>query len=107
MSKYSCLTLTSSSVAGSDGGGADIENSGHVDVVPLFLGEGVSAISYNENQACDRKRFASDLRFHYSQGKSGNSQKWTTYIFFFWPFFLKFLGFFPAVILDMMMMFFY
>jgi hypothetical protein len=39
------LTLTGSSVARSDGGGADVENGGDVDVVPLFLGEGVSAIS--------------------------------------------------------------
>ena len=38
------LTLTSSSVAGGDGGGANVENSGDVDVVPFLLGEGVSAI---------------------------------------------------------------
>ena len=37
-----------------------------MDVVPLFLGEGVSAISYNENQLCDdKKRYASN----YSQAK--------------------------------------
>ena len=31
--------LTSSSVAGGDGGGADVENGGDVDVVPFLLGE--------------------------------------------------------------------
>ena len=43
LAKVLKLTLASSSVAGGDGGGSDIENSGHVDVVPLFLCEGVSA----------------------------------------------------------------
>jgi hypothetical protein len=33
------LTLTSSSVAGGDGRGSHVENSGHVDVVPFLLGE--------------------------------------------------------------------
>ena len=43
LAKVLKLTLASSSVAGGDGGGSDVENSGHVDVVPLFLCEGVSA----------------------------------------------------------------
>ena len=38
------LTLTGSSVAGSDSRGADIEHGGNVDVVPFLLLEGVSAI---------------------------------------------------------------
>ena len=43
------LTLTGSSVAGGNSGGANVENSGDVDVVPLFLSEGVSAISFNQH----------------------------------------------------------
>jgi hypothetical protein len=38
------LTLTSGSVAGSDGGVADVEDGGNVDVVPFLLLEGVSPI---------------------------------------------------------------
>jgi hypothetical protein len=43
---HEVLTLTSSSVAGCDGGCANVENGGHVDVVPLLLLESVSAIKW-------------------------------------------------------------
>ena len=41
------LTLTSSSVAGSDCGGSHVENGGDVDVVPFLLLERMSAIINN------------------------------------------------------------
>ena len=71
------LTLTSSSVARSDGWGSNIKDGGNMDVVPFFLGKSVNA-----------KKI---IRHLMERGRA-------TYTFFFWPFFLKFLGFFPAVI---------
>ncbi len=38
------LTLTGSSVAGGNSGGSGVENGGHVDIVPFFLGERMSTI---------------------------------------------------------------
>jgi hypothetical protein len=72
--------LTCGSVAWSDGGNAGVEHGGNMDIVPFFLGEGVDAIK--------NVRFRRKLHEEYDE----------TYTFFFWPFFLKFLGFFPAVI---------
>jgi hypothetical protein len=74
------LTLTSSSVARSDGWVSHIENGGHMDVVPFFLGEGVGT---------KRQLIVEKLEV-------------ATYTFFFCPFFLKFLGFFPAVIVSIL-----
>lgn len=70
--------MTSSSVARSDGWDTVVEDGGNVDIVPFFLGKGVDAIKIIRHPA--------------------EHKHMRTYTFFFWPFFLKFLGFFPAVI---------
>ena len=56
------LTLTSGSVARGDGGSADIEDGGNVDVVPFFLLEGVHA-KYKKDQylTSDGKLEAAEL----------------------------------------------
>lgn len=76
------LTLTGGSVAWSDGGDASVEDGGNMDVVPFFLGKGVNAI-----------KIIRLSRLNYQKRVLMG-----TYTFFFWPFFLKFLGFLPAVI---------
>jgi hypothetical protein len=80
-----------------------------VDIVPFLLLEGVSAILNNimiissqgwgglllSGSGCRQLRGLTASAGSREEGQ----RREMPYIFFFWPFFLKFLGFFPAVIL--------
>jgi hypothetical protein len=118
--------LTGGLVDGGQGGDSDIENAGHMHVVPLFLLESVNTILHHQALVCFRfgaaakgyclvppppgantihkKSAGSHPLVHRSEIASQEESalrkhlRKITYAFlFFYPFFLNKRGFFPAV----------